>query len=286
MTLNLPEVFSRYIPRLEEAGIDHGEAEVELILCHLLDVNRLTLYLEGARLLTDDVVRRADEIVERRCTRYPLQYILEEAWFYGRKFFVSPAVMVPTPETELLVESALTFIRCHQLRRPRILDIGVGSGVVSVTLANELTDCRITALDISAEALAVARRNAEELGQADHIEFRQSDFFAGVSEAERFDLILSNPPYIAEPDYDTLPPEVLADPKLALTAGADGLDAIKVIVRDAPKYLAPGGRIMFEIGEQQAEQAGLLTQSDKRYESIVILKDLNDRDRVVILSCG
>ncbi len=279
----LPQIFARYIPKLEAAGIDQAEAEVELILCHLLQVDRLKLYLDGGDRLTDDLLARADAIVERRCTRYPLQYILEEAWFYGRPFFVSPAVMVPTPETELLVENAMRYAQRRRYEKPHILDLGVGSGVISVTLANELADCHIVGLDLSPEAIAVARRNAETLGGADKIEFRESDYFAAVGDKERFDLILSNPPYIAEPDYAGLPPEVLADPKLALTSGADGLDAARVILSEAPRFLAPGGRIMFEIGFGQAEQIAALTADDERYKSIVILKDLNDIDRVVIL---
>jgi len=285
LTVALPQIFSRYMLRLEQAGIDQAEAEIELILCHLLGVDRLKLYLDGAGMLTDELVRRADEIVERRATRYPLQYILEEAWFYGRSFFVSPAVMVPTPETELLVETAVNFCRRQGYSCPRILDLGVGSGVISVTLANELDDCRIVALDLSPEAIEVARRNAETLSGADRIEFRESDYFGAVAEGEQFDLILSNPPYIAESDYAGLPPEVLADPKLALTSGADGLDAMREILRDAPNILAPGGRVMFEIGFNQAANVTNATAGDPRYQTIVILKDLNDIDRVVILSC-
>ncbi len=284
MKATLPQVFARYIERLEAAGIDQAEAEVELILCHALGVDRLNLYLDGADLLTDEAIARVDQIVERRVTRYPLQYILEEAWFFGRAFYVSPAVMVPTPETELLVDNAMRFIRRQRLAKPRILDLGVGSGVISVTLANELTGCRIVALDLSPEAIEVARRNAETLGGADQIEFRESNYFEAVGADERFDLILSNPPYIAEPDYAGLPPEVLADPKLALTSGADGLDAARVIVREAVQYLAPHGRIMFEIGYNQAEKVAAMTAHDDRYRSIVIIKDLNDIDRVVILA--
>ena len=167
----------------------------------------------------------------------------------------------------------------------KILDIGVGSGVVSVTLANELSDCRIVALDISPDAIAVASRNAINLGGADKIEFRQSDFFGNILPNERFDLILSNPPYISEDEYRDLPPEVLADPKISLTSGDEGLDAIKIILRDAPRFLAPGGRIIFEIGYNQADRVAELTSHDDRYESIVIMKDLNDIDRVVMLTC-
>lgn len=285
MTDQLARFISRKAGILAETGIDRAKAEVELILCHLLEVDRLHLYLDGSALLTDAVIARFDEIIKRRTTRYPLQYILEEAWFYDRKFYVSPAVMVPAPETEVLCETAIGFVREKKVAKPRLLDLGVGSGVIAVTLAMELDNCSIVVVDISREVIQVARRNADELGVADRIEFRRSDFFSSISEGEKFDLILSNPPYVSEKEYQVLPPEVLADPKSALLAGEDGLDAIRVILRQAPSYLAKGGRIIFEIGYHQGAAVADLTESDERYQSIVIIKDLNDIDRVVILSC-
>ena len=193
--------------------------------------------------------------------------------------------MVPTPETELLCETAIGFVREKGLARPRLLDIGVGSGVIAVTVAAELDKCEVLAIDCSPEAIKVARRNATDLGVGDKIEFRQSDFFAEIRPDEKFDLILSNPPYISDSEYNSLPPEVLADPKTALLAGEDGLDAIRVILHDAPDYLAEGGLIMFEIGYRQSQRVAELTENDDRYRSIVILKDLNDVDRVVALGC-
>lgn len=282
---HLPKFIADKAAILEKAGIESASAEVEWILCHVLEVDRLNLFLQGSELLNNDRIARIDQIIERRSTRYPLQYILEESWFYGRKFFVSPAVMVPTPETELLCENAIKFLSRRQIQCPRILDIGVGSGVIAVTMALEAPTCHVVALDISTDALAVARRNGTELCRGFRIEFRQSNLFAAVRENERFDLILSNPPYIAEPDYAGLMPEVLADPRIAMTAGDEGLDAIRVIVAKAPDHLLPGGRVMFEIGYNQADKVARLTEHDSRYDSISILRDLNDIDRIVILSC-
>ncbi len=283
--ISLPKFISDKGGTLEAVGIEAGKAEVEIILCHLLDVDRLTLFLDGSTLLTPTILAKFDQILDRRATRYPLQYILGEMWFYGRRFHVTPDVMVPTPETEVLCEAALGFLRKNAYACPRILDLGVGSGVISVTLANEFAACELLALDISSGAIGVAAHNALALGGRDRITFRESDFFGAVKDSERFDLILSNPPYISETEYKSLPPEVLADPKISLTSGDEGLDAIKIILRDAPRFLAPGGRIMFEIGYNQADQVTRLTESDPRYRSIVILRDLNDIDRVVILSC-
>ena len=285
MKMKLPLLIAKHSDRLVKAGIDQGLAEVEIILCHLLDVDRLKLYLDGEKQLQQQHLVQLEEIVQRRATRYPLQYILGEAWFYGRCFSVSPAVMVPTPETEMLCEAAMGFIRSREYKKPRILDIGAGSGVISVTLANEIQDCSITAVDISDEALEIARQNASKLGGEEKIEFLCSDFFSAVDANNGFDLILSNPPYISEDEYRELPPEVLADPKISLVADDDGLGAIASIIDAAPNYLAPGGRIMLEIGYNQADRVSLLTEKDDRFRSITILKDLNDIDRVVILAC-
>jgi release factor glutamine methyltransferase len=270
---------------LTEAGAERAKGEIETALCHLLNCKRLDLYLHGCDLLTDEVRRRLDQIIERRVKREPLQYILGESWFYGRRFRVTPAVMVPTPETELLCETAVRYVQQHRTEPARVLDIGIGSGVIAVTLALELPTCEVVALDISPDALQLARANATELGAVDKIEFRESDFFAAVKPEERFDLILSNPPYIANWEYKDLPPEVKADPTISLLSGDEGLDAIKVILRHTPEFLAPSGRILFEIGYDQAEQVTKLTEMDERYRSIVIMKDYNDWDRVVMLSC-
>ena len=286
MTERIQKFISEQAHVLEDVGIERSNGEIEIILCHLLNCERLDLYMRGMDLITNEIRERFDAIIERRLTRYPIQYILEESWFYGRRFFVSPAVMVPTPETELLCESAIRFVQQNKIERPRILDVGVGSGVISVTMALELEECEILSLDISEDALNVAKKNGADLGTDSKIEFRQSDFFTAVAPDETFDLILSNPPYINDGEYEGLPPEVKADPKISLTSGADGLNAVRTILKHAPNHLKPNGRLMFEIGYDQAEQVAKLTADDDRFKSIAILKDYNDWDRLVILSCG
>ncbi len=283
---HLPKLIAERAKVLTAAGIQSAAAEIEWMLCHILDVDRLNLYLHGSRLLTPEKLVRLDELIQKRLTRWPLQFILNESWFYGRKFYVTPDVMAPTPETELLCEAALRLIAQRKLQVPRVLDVGTGSGVVAVTMANEAPTAEVVALDVSEAALAVARRNANALGADDRIRFRQSDLFEAVSPDERFDLILSNPPYIAEPDYAGLEPEVKADPKIAMTAGVEGLDIIKRLVAEAPGYLAPAGRIMFEIGYGQSEKIAALTSQDERYSSLDILQDLNGIDRIIVLTCG
>ena len=269
--------------RLKKVGIKAGDTEAEIILCYLLGTDRLKLFLDGADLLTPELAENFWKIVERRETRYPLQYILGEAWFYGRRFAVNENVMVPTPETELLCEVALRFIRLREIAAPRILDIGTGSGVICATMALECPGARITALDISGDALEVARSNSKALGATD-INFLESDLYSALDKESQFDLILSNPPYIAEYEYDVLPPEVLADPKISLTSGSEGLDVIERLIEESPDYLAPEGKLMFEIGYNQTEAINMLIDENVRYRSSVLMRDLNDIDRVVILS--
>ena len=282
----LPHFISQRAKILEDAGIECAHAEMEWILCHVLGVDRLTLYMHGHELLDEVAQKRIEEIVARRRDRYPLQFILEEAWFYGRKFYVNPSVMAPTPETETLCEAAIRFLRVKHISKPSILDLGTGSGVIAVTLAAELPGATVLALDISDEALKVARKNAVDLGVTEQIEFRQSDFFSALGDDKRFDVILSNPTYISEPEYLTLQKEVLHDPKIAMLGGPDGLDVVRVIVSEAPRFLARGGRIMFEVGFNQAEAVAELTEVDSRYQSYSYLKDLTGVDRVIILGCG
>ena len=285
MTEHLQKFVAEQARRLEEVGIDQAKAEVELILCYLLECDRLHLYLDGMEKIDNDVREEFEDIMSRRLTREPLQFILEEGYFYGRTYHVTPAVMAPTPETELTCETVINFVNDRGIENPRILDIGAGSGVITVTLANEIETAHFVSVDISEEALAIAKRNADQLGGAKRIDFRKSDFFSAIGEDERFDVIVSNPPYIADVDYDDLPPEVKADPRIAMTSGAEGMDAISVIIREGYKYLAPGGRIMFEMGYDQAEKVAAIVGEVDAYTSFSVLKDLNDLDRIIILGC-
>jgi release factor glutamine methyltransferase len=269
---------------LEEVGIEQARFEIELILCHLRNCERLDIYLDGLEAITDDMHKRLDDIIARRRTRYPLQFILNESWFYGRRFYVTPDVMAPTPETEMLCEHAIRLVQSRDFESPRILDIGVGSGVISVTLALELPSCRVMSLDISPAALKVAGENVARHAVTSRVELRESDLFAALKPEERFELIVSNPPYIAEPEYEGLDPEVKADPKVAMLGGPQGLDVIRRIVAEAPYHLAENGRIMFEIGCGQAESVARIVEQDGRYREFSILRDLNDRDRIIILA--
>jgi len=270
--------------RLLDAGIDSPATEVEIILEYLLDVERIDIYLHGHELIDNGLVKKFLDMIKKRTTRYPLQYILGEAYFYGRKFIVNDSVMIPTPETEILCDLAIGYIKNEGIEFAEILDLGVGSGVIAVTMAAELQSSWITATDISQAAIQVARKNAAIYEVENRIRFIRSDLFSAVPPDQKYDLILSNPPYIAEYEYKTLPPEVLADPKLALVSGDDGLNIIRAMIDKAPEYLKGKGRLMFEIGYDQGEKIADITERDERYRTFSIVKDMNDINRVVVLS--
>jgi len=279
---NLNKIIARTGEKLEAAGIDAGAAEAEIILCDLLDFDRLHLYLHGPSIIDDDIMNRFEEIIEKRLTRYPLQYILGSAWFFGRKFCVDEKVMVPTPETELLLDSILRAARNLKVDPVKLLDIGVGSGVVALSAKLENPALDVTALDISNEALEVARLNARRFEIEDKITFVESDLFQEFSADQKFDIIASNPPYIADHEYEDLPPEVKADPSLALLAGPRGLDIIQRLIKRAPQFLNRPGLLMFEIGYNQADEVAELIKEDSHYDRFDLFKDLSDIDRVVI----
>ncbi len=279
---NLNLLISAAARKLNAAGIESGVAEAEIILCDLLDCDRLRLYLEGPRLINNDIVKRFDEVIEKRQSRYPLQYILGSAWFYGRKFAVNENVMVPCPETELLLDSVLRAARWAHSVPVRLLDIGTGSGVVAISAKLEDMSLEVTASDISPEALEVAVENARRHGVLGKVSFVESDLFTAIDPAEKFDIIASNAPYIAEIDYNGLPPEVKADPKISLLAGEKGLDIIERLVAEAPDYLARPGYLLFEIGYDQARELFEMIDQDGRYADCSLFKDLNDIDRVFL----
>jgi release factor glutamine methyltransferase len=212
--------------------------------------------------------------VERRAGGEPLAYLVGEAEFRGRVFEVSPAVLIPRPETEVLIDLALA--RLHGLPAPRVLDLGTGSGIVAISLALECPAAAIVAVDVSPAAISVARANAARLGAP--VDFRKGDWFAPVA-GERFDLIVANPPYVAAGDPHLTRDGLPFEPQLALTDGADGLACIRRIVAGAPDHLQAGGWLLFEHGHDQgAAGRNLLTAAGFKAPST--LPDLAGSDRV------
>ncbi len=236
------------VVRLKEAGCDTPALDARLLLESATGLTRETLILDPSREVGTAEAERFRELIRRRADREPVSRIIGAREFYGRRFRVTPAVLDPRPDTETLVEAALK-------RMPpsaRVLDLGTGSGAIIVTLLAERSDATGLATDISSEALAVARENATALGVAERLTFREAPWFDGIG--ERFDLIVSNPPYIPRADIAALSADVRNfDPLLALVGGSDGLDPYRTIAAGAAARLKPGGSVAVEIGAGQAD---------------------------------
>ncbi|MBS0345762.1 MAG: peptide chain release factor N(5)-glutamine methyltransferase [Proteobacteria bacterium] len=223
-------------------------SEARMFLCQLLGIGAAQVAAYPERGLSAEQSAHYAAWLERRAVGEPMAYILGEREFYGRRFQVSPAVLIPRPETELIVDLVRERIRAGSVP-PRILDLGTGSGALAVTLALELQGAEVTAVDLSPAALAVARGNAERLGAA--VRFIESDWFSAV-DATGFDFIVSNPPYIADEDPHLNDGDVRFEPRTALASGAAGLDDLRRITLEAPAFLAPGGWLLMEHGYDQA----------------------------------
>ncbi|MCU0815920.1 MAG: peptide chain release factor N(5)-glutamine methyltransferase [Cypionkella sp.] len=269
----LAALLPRAVAELRAGGVEEAARDARLLLAHAAGVaaDRLTLHLQDPA--SEAVSARFAALVTRRAAREPLSHLIGWRLFWGRAFAVSSAVLDPRPETELLVATALA--------EPftRVLDLGTGSGAILISLLADRPAATGVGVDLSPAALAVARKNAEALGVAERSTWVESDWFAGVE--GRFDLIVSNPPYIAAEEMAGLSPEVrLHEPRLALTDGADGLSAYRAIVAGAGAHLAPGGRLMVEIGPTQGQAVAALF-ARAGLQAIRILPDFDGRDRVV-----
>ena len=259
---------------LSEKGIENARREAEWLLCAASGLDRMGLYLNFDRPLHDRELTVYRGMVARRARREPLQHILGTQEFDGLEFMVSPAVLIPRHDTEVLVAAA-----CAQApQASTVLDVGTGSGCVAVALARRLPQASVTAIDLSPDALAVARCNAKQ--HQVKIEFLLGSFFQPVA-GRRFDLIVSNPPYIPTPKLAGLEPEVRDfDPRLALDGGPDGLDAYRTLVSAAPHYLVPGGWLLVEVGAGQ-DRAVCTQFSTAGFDAILSVPDSAGIQRVV-----
>lgn len=261
----------------ERKGIPNPRVDAELLLAHVLECQRVALYTDHEKVISEKLLAKFKSLLERRAKREPLQYILGETEFWGLKFKVTPDVLIPRPETELLVEEALKFKDSKS-----ILDIGTGSGCIAVSLAKHLPETKLVATDISKEALEVARENTETHALADRIEFVLADIAPWrvfQSEGRTFDLIVSNPPYIDEREMNSLQPEVRDfEPRGALVAGRGGLEIVEKILAEAMTFLRPEGLLLLEVGEGQAEKL-----RDRTCKILEVKKDYQGAERIVIL---
>jgi release factor glutamine methyltransferase len=283
--VNLRDKIAAARARLAAAGIESGEAGRDAVLLarHILEWDRATIYANYDDSPTQEFLDRFDALIERRARREPVAYIRGVQEFWSRDFLVNPAVLIPRPETELIIEEFLARLPTDAPARPRrIADIGTGSGCLAVTVAAERPYLEVIATDISEAALHVAHENAGRYGVSGRIAFRESAYLIGS--AGGFDFILSNPPYVTESDYQRLAPEVREyEPASALVAGEDGLRDIRQIVDLGRECLAPGGTMLIEIGYEQADAVADLVARLPALTLVGISNDLQNIPRVAVI---
>jgi release factor glutamine methyltransferase len=285
---------------LKKSGVENPELESSLLLSKVLGINTVYIYTHPYKQVQPERVKEFESLLERRLKKEPIAYILGEKEFYSRSFIVTPDVLIPRPETEILVYETLKITK--GITRPFVLDVGTGSGCIAVTVACEARNAEIFASDISLEALLVARANSERYKVAKAISFISADFLSCFKECS-FDIIVSNPPYVAVTDFYRLEPDIRAfEPKMSLiggssaarpyeealssrlTTGEEGLDCIKKIIYDAVRILKNGGWCIIEIGYNQSEKVSEIFKA-AGFTNVITIKDLSGTERVIKGKC-
>jgi len=278
--LPLLEILRKTTDFFQAKGIESARLDAEVVVAHALKLRRMDLYLQFERLLTDAELDAIRPLVKRRGQREPLQHILGETDFFDLKLKTDRRGLIPRPETELLLEIVTQSLPAAP---SRILDLGTGTGAIALALAKFWPESAVVAVDRSAEALALARENAQKLALADRVEFRESDWFAALAGEAPFQLIVSNPPYLTAAEVAAAEPEVRDhDPVAALVAERDGRADLESIIRTAMQFLAPGGLLALETGiAQHAELTAFAAPFG--YAAIESRRDLTDRERFLLM---
>ncbi|MCS7049172.1 MAG: peptide chain release factor N(5)-glutamine methyltransferase [Verrucomicrobiae bacterium] len=275
--MTILEVINKTTPFFQRHGVDSPRLTIELMLAHVLQTNRLRLYLDFERELDEATLARLRELVRRRAAGEPLQYVLGEAEFCGLKLAVDRRVLIPRPETEWLVEAVVN-------RAPRtVLDVGTGSGCIALAVARRLPQARVFACDVSEGALVVARENARRHDLEKNVRFFASDLLSACTDGWRVEAIVCNPPYISRGEWGQLPREVRDfEPGLALLAGEDGLEVMRRLAPQARQHVSETGWVALEVG---AGQRGVVVAIFEKHGFALeeVVTDLQGHERVVIL---
>ena len=261
--------------------IENARLEAEILLCNVLKTNRLNLYLNSDRHLTDDHLFMYKKLIQRRLKGEPIAYIVGSKEFMNFDLTVDENVLIPRPETEILVEAVIDRLKNFS-GKIKIADLGTGSGAIAISIAKFIVNVEVEAVDISEKAIDIAKLNAINNNVADKINFHVGDLFDPIVD-QKFNAIVSNPPYIPSDIINTLQSEVKNyEPRIALDGGADGLNFYRKIIDLSPKLLLKNGFIAVEIGYDQAELITNLMESDGQFDKIEVIKDLAGLDRIVI----
>lgn len=282
--MTIGQALKKTADRLTLARIPDADVEAEYFLTHLLACRRHELFINGQRLLTASENAAIEDFIKRRLKREPIQYIIGSVDFHGLEFKVTRDVLIPRPETELLVDEAAKAVLSHG-QDAAAVDLCTGSGCVAVALAVVAPKITVYAVDVSPAALKIAQENADRRGVAGRVRFAQGDLFTPldnlIPKASAY-IIVSNPPYVSEDDYNRLQPEIrLFEPRSALVSGQDGLEFYRRIIKGAPDYLSRNGLLMMEIGYGQADRIKEIIEADGRYEAFEAVRDLAGIERVL-----
>lgn len=270
---------------LKTKGVESARLDAEYLLAHVLGLGRLEMYLQHERPLTSRELDDFRPLLKRRAKREPLQYVLGRQAFRTLELEVGPGVLIPRPETEQLVEAVLVWCRATHGETARLsgLDVGTGSGAIALSLLSEGPFERFVGTDVSAAALGVAARNRDAVGMQGRLDLRAGELFASLAVTERFDVVVSNPPYVSELDRGALAPEIVDwEPAEALFGGSDGLSVIRSLVSGVAAHLRPGGLLALEVGLGQANAVAGLVEASGGFGDVKIGKDLAGKERFVI----
>ncbi len=275
--MTLKEVYLLGKDRIKRAGMENPGLEASLLISKVFGIDRTDIYTRPETEIGLDRLKEFDEIVERRIGREPIAYLLGEIEFYSRKFLVGSEVLIPRPETEILAGEVLNIIR--NISRPRVIDVGTGSGCIALTIGSERRDSMIIASDLSFDAIMVAKENAKRL-DVENVAFVQSDFLDSLK-AGSFDIVVSNPPYVSEAELSLLDPGIREfEPALALHGGKDGMDCIRRLASDAISVLKSGGWYVTEIGQGQ-DRAAMEIFRTLGYRDTSFVEDLSGIKRII-----
>ena len=275
------------IEKLKKSEIEFPEINADTLLAYILSCDRANLYTNPDDLMNDSDICKYNELIHKRTSHVPLQYITKRVEFMSLDFVVDEGVLIPRPETEILVEAVIkkTDNKLYHDRIITIIDIGTGSGNIAVSLAKNISNVKIYASDISREALTVANENVLRHDVTDQIHLLHGNVFEAFSSKVKkgqVDFIVSNPPYVSKSESKNLEPELIDhEPLLALIGGVDGLFFYKQIIKDAANWIKPGGYLIIEIGETQANSIIKLMQNELHYDEIEIINDLQGKERII-----